>query len=212
MALIVRKSGSGNFISIGFPSHLIIGTGLIAGEALTKGDPLYVKNSDGKVYISQAVNGLAESDAVRFFSASDFAAGETISVFEGPITIGYSDGTAGKGKSVYLSATKWRLADAPVYAGQSALGYVLGDGYKIRLFSATSNRKIRTGTTTLVAGTKAVADTSITANSIILLTSNVDGGSPGWLRVSARTAGTSFTITSSNNADTSTVGYMIIEP
>lgn len=68
------------------------------------------------------------------------------------------------------------------------------------------------GTVTLVAGTKVVANTSVTANSRIFLTSQVDGGTPGFLRVSARVAGTSFTILSSNAADTSTVAYEIFEP
>lgn len=68
------------------------------------------------------------------------------------------------------------------------------------------------GTATLVAGSAVVANTSVTANSRILLTSNADGGTPGFLRVSARTAGTSFTITSSSGTDTSTVAYQIFEP
>jgi hypothetical protein len=68
------------------------------------------------------------------------------------------------------------------------------------------------GTAVLVAGTVTVANTSVTANSRIFLTSQADGGTPGFLRVTARVAGTSFTITSSNAADTSTVAYEIFEP
>jgi hypothetical protein len=68
------------------------------------------------------------------------------------------------------------------------------------------------GTATLVGGTVVVSNTSVTANSRIFLTSNTDGGTPGFLRVSARSAGVSFTITSSNGADTSTVAYQIFEP
>jgi hypothetical protein len=68
------------------------------------------------------------------------------------------------------------------------------------------------GTATLVAGAVTVANTSVTANSRIFVTSQVDGGTPGWLRVSARVAGTSFTITSSSGTDTSTVAYLIVEP
>lgn len=68
------------------------------------------------------------------------------------------------------------------------------------------------GTAVLVAGSKVVSNTSVTASSRILLTSQADGGTPGWLRVSARTAGTSFTITSSSATDTSTVAYQIFEP
>lgn len=71
---------------------------------------------------------------------------------------------------------------------------------------------IRTGQTTLVAGTKVVADTAITANSKIFTTVHTPGGAPGWLQVSARTAGTSFTILSSSNTDTSVVDYLIYEP
>ncbi len=68
------------------------------------------------------------------------------------------------------------------------------------------------GVTTLVAGSKVVAHTGITANSRIQLTSQSDGGTPGFLRVSARTPGTSFTITSSSGSDTSVVAYQIFEP
>jgi len=68
------------------------------------------------------------------------------------------------------------------------------------------------GTGTLVGGTLTVANTSVTANSRIFITSQVDGGTPGFLRVSARTAGTSFTVTSSSGTDTSTFAYEIYEP
>lgn len=68
------------------------------------------------------------------------------------------------------------------------------------------------GTAVLVAGTVTVANTSVTANSRIFLTSQADGGTVGFLRVSGRTAGTSFTITSSSATDTSTVAYEIFEP
>ncbi len=67
------------------------------------------------------------------------------------------------------------------------------------------------GIATLVGGTKVVTTTKVTANSRIQLTSNVDGGTPGWLRVSARTPGTSFTILSSSGTDTSQVAWLIVE-
>lgn len=72
--------------------------------------------------------------------------------------------------------------------------------------NATSGRAV------LVGGTVVVNTTKVTANSNIQLTSNADGGTPGFQRVSARTAGTSFTITSSNGADTSTISWLLIEP
>lgn len=68
------------------------------------------------------------------------------------------------------------------------------------------------GTAVLVAGTVVVANTSVTATSRIFLTAQSVGGTAGALAVTARTAGTSFTITSTNAADTSTVAYQIFEP
>ncbi len=70
----------------------------------------------------------------------------------------------------------------------------------------------RVGTATLVGGEKVVADTSITAASVIMLTTQSPGGTPGAVYVSARTAGTSFTISSTSGSDTSVVGYTITEP
>lgn len=70
----------------------------------------------------------------------------------------------------------------------------------------------RAGTATLVGGTVVVTDTAVTASSNIQLTCQTPGGTPGFLRVSARTASTSFTILSSSGTDTSVVGYLIIEP
>jgi pectate lyase-like protein len=76
----------------------------------------------------------------------------------------------------------------------------------------TEGSNAKQGTANLVGGSAAVSNTSVTANSRIFLESNVPGGTPGWLRVSARTPGTSFTITSSSGTDTSTVAYEIFEP
>lgn len=70
----------------------------------------------------------------------------------------------------------------------------------------------RMGTATLVAGTVLVATTEVTANSRIFLTAQTSGAAPGALRVSARVAATSFTITSTSGTDTSSVAWMIVEP
>jgi hypothetical protein len=73
-----------------------------------------------------------------------------------------------------------------------------------------SNAKM--GTVALQAGSASVATAAVTASSRVYLTSQADGGTPGFLRVSARTAGKSFTITSSSRADTSEVAWLIVEP
>lgn len=77
--------------------------------------------------------------------------------------------------------------------------------------SIKSGANARIGTSVLVGGTVTVANTSVTANSRIFVTSQVDGGTPGFLRVKNISAATSFDIVSSNGADTSTVAWYIIE-
>lgn len=62
-------------------------------------------------------------------------------------------------------------------------------------------------TATLAGGTATVAAPQVTATSRIWLTTQAPGGAPGWLQVSARTPGTSFTILSSSATDTSTVAW-----
>lgn len=63
------------------------------------------------------------------------------------------------------------------------------------------------GSATLVAGTVTVNSAYVTATNPIFVTNGT-----GWCRVSARVAGTSFTITSSSGADTSLVHYVILTP
>lgn len=65
------------------------------------------------------------------------------------------------------------------------------------------------GTATLVAGTVTVANTAITANSVIRYWRTTAGGTLGFLSLTL-TAGTSFTITSSSGTDTSTIYYEIV--
>lgn len=64
------------------------------------------------------------------------------------------------------------------------------------------------GTAVLSSGTVTVSSTIVTANSRILLTAQ-DNNTTGALRVSARSAGVSFTITSSVGTDSGVVAYQI---
>ena len=82
---------------------------------------------------------------------------------------------------------------------------VAGKGLQIK-----EGTNARMGTATLVAGVATVNNTSITANTRIFLTK--EGTLSAVIRVSARTPGTSFTITSGNNTDTSQVHWMLVEP
>jgi hypothetical protein len=84
---------------------------------------------------------------------------------------------------------------------------VAGQGLRV-----AEGANAKQGTAVLVAGTVTVANTSVTANSRIFLTGQVLGGTAGGLNVTSRVAGTSFTVTSTNAADTSTFAYEIVEP
>lgn len=99
---------------------------------------------------------------------------------------------------------------------QSADKLAIDDDWLINLagkgLRVKEGTNAKQGTSTLVAGTVVVANTSVTATSRIFLTAQSVGGTAGALAVTARTAGTSFTITSTNAADTSVVAWHIFEP
>lgn len=67
------------------------------------------------------------------------------------------------------------------------------------------------GVATLAASTVTVNTTAVTVNSRIFLTAQASSVT-GALRVNARVAGTSFTITSSGAAEAGPVAWMIVEP
>ena len=80
----------------------------------------------------------------------------------------------------------------------------------IRVAEGTNAKQ---GVATMSGGTVTVNTTSVTANSRIFLTiQDPNSGTPGYLWISARTPGTSFTIQSSSIIDTSIVAYEIFEP
>ena len=83
-------------------------------------------------------------------------------------------------------------------------------GYGLQIKEGSNARM---GTATLSGGTVTVSNTSITANTRIFLTT--DGGTlthVGSPYVSARSAGTSFTISSSNVLDSANVDWLLVEP
>lgn len=82
----------------------------------------------------------------------------------------------------------------------------VGAGILIKTGSnATAGTAVCNGTTDVV-----VSNTKVTANTIIMMTENVPGGTPSTPYVSTRTAGTSFSM-KCGAADTSTVGWFFVE-
>lgn len=100
---------------------------------------------------------------------------------------------------------------SPTFTGDvnASTGNVLvstiGKGLQVK---TGANSKI--GRAVLVAGAVTVANTSVTANSDIFKSVSTAGGVQGFLSHTI-SAGTSFTITSTNALDTSTVQWMIVE-
>lgn len=91
----------------------------------------------------------------------------------------------------------------------------VGDGTTAFPSLPTSFRKSRIVTAAaLVAGVKVVTDPLITANSIVIPILKTIGGVslPVAVAVTARTPGTSFTLTSGSASDTSVYTCLIIEP
>lgn len=86
----------------------------------------------------------------------------------------------------------------------------------LNIGSAGGGIQIKTGTNarlgqaTLVGGTVTVSNTSVTANTRVFLSRKTIGGTAGFLTYTL-TAGTSFTITSANGADTSVVDWLLVE-
>jgi Pectate lyase superfamily protein len=82
-----------------------------------------------------------------------------------------------------------------------------GKGLRVK-----SGTNARIGTATLAAGTVTVANTSVTANTVILLGGNAPvTANAGALFVSSVTPGTGFTVKSTNASDTSKFGYQLVE-
>lgn len=105
-----------------------------------------------------------------------------------------------------LGTTTDNGSDLAQIAGDCAV-VTAGKGIKIK-----EGSNARMGSVSLIGGTSTVSNTSVTASTRIFLTSESPGGTIGFLSVSGRSAGTSFTVTSSNILDTSTVAWLLVEP
>ena len=117
------------------------------------------------------------------------------------------------GGSVYLTMT----TSGSAFTGAVTCSTTLAVAGATTLGGGTAIAKLRHGSATLVAGTKTVTDTAITANSRIWINRFTDGGTLGDSYSITRSAGASFTITSKTanvtaTLDTSVVSYLIIEP
>jgi hypothetical protein len=128
------------------------------------------------------------------------------------------DTTASRDAKHANSDYSWFDAHKSAYVAALALTgdyTVMGDliagsaGKGLRIREGT-NAKL--GTAVLVAGSAVVTTSMVTPTSRIFLSNNASAGSVGTPYVSSRSPGKSFTISSTNRLDTSTIAWLIVEP
>lgn len=113
----------------------------------------------------------------------------------------WGSGTLARDTTLYRSAADILATDDDFAIKTAGKGLQVKEGSNAKMGTLTLN-----GATPVVVST-----TAATATSRIFLTTNTPGGVPAFCWVSARTAGTSFSVTGTA-ADTSTVAWMIVEP
>ena len=119
-------------------------------------------------------------------------------------------GTATTGQVLTLSSAATGESEFATAAFLPLAGGTLTGPVKIGS-AGTQFSKLFFGTTTLVAGSATVTNATITASTHIVVSVKTAGGTQGFLSTT-RSAGVSFTITSTSGTDTSTVAYIAIEP
>lgn len=86
----------------------------------------------------------------------------------------------------------------------------MSEGIKSSIVLANPHPILAGGQATLVAGTVTVSTPLISANSQVILTNALVGGTAGVLSVGTVVSGISFVINSSNASDTSTVNWFLV--
>jgi hypothetical protein len=158
-----------------------------------------ISNANGSTMGSAVLQGTTDGFNASFINALTAQTTGQVSLGAGIASTSNTTGT--------LVVTGGVGVSGAVYTGGNVDIAAVGSGLRV---AEGSNAK--QGVVTLAGTTTVVSNTSVTANSRIQLTGQADGGTPGWIRVSTRTAGTSFTITSSSSSDASVVAYEIFEP
>lgn len=179
--------------------------GIIVAKSTTSGGGNVLTMLD---FQQNGQNATTAQEILHTYNLRDNSTGRSA----GAIAFKYSDVGSGTQKTGWT----WRnlvggttLTDTMQLIGADLKLLVSGGGLYVK-----EGTNATMGTAVLVAGTVVVNTTKVTANSRIFLcaqslgTVTVGQG----LAISARTAGTSFTITSTSITDTSTVAWIIIEP
>lgn len=135
------------------------------------------------------------------------------------IHIGAGTATAGTAPIKLTNGVALATAEDGVFEYHSShLFYTIGstryqlDQQVLNGLSIKEGTNTTMGIATLSGGTVVVNTNKVTADSRIFLTAQATDANKGFLEVSTRTAGTSFTILSSNASDTRSIAWIIMEP
>ena len=121
--------------------------------------------------------------------------------------LGVIGGTASKRVLTLKAAAS---QSTQIFEAQDSSGNELVGIGSLGQLRVKSGANLRIGQATLIAGSAVVSNTSVTANTRIFLTVSTAGGTQGFLKTT-KSAGVSFTITSTSGTDTSTVDWFMVE-
>ena len=178
------------------------GLQIAVGGSTSLGDP-YVRFEVSGVAASTMTMGLDNSDSDIFKISNSTALGTSDA-----LTLTQA-GALGATTSVTAGTTLTATLGAITATDGDLVLNTAGNGVNIK-----EGSNARLGVVDLTTGSAVVSTTEVTANSRIFLSIQVLGtvGAPMPIGVTARTPATSFTITSSDGTDTSTIAWMIVEP
>lgn len=214
-ALAITTTANGQLANnLVFPSQqlMVVTTGAVTADAYAGG---YAKITAGSDTYSLRVahnTGTASAGNItlvfeeNLYNTTALVPGtDTVTLSTSPDTVTTTTATGNVDCGYAVNAVPAVASGSAVYAWTQVSGQSVAGPQVVPLAAP-----VLTGTATLVGGTVTVANTSITANSIIWLANKTIGGTAGALYISAKTASTSFAITSTSGTDTSVVQYYIM--
>lgn len=188
---VVGASGGVSYVgSFGNTPTLLLVNNAEVARATTVGLQVGVPTADGQVFLTKGTGSFAGK--VDFYSSADVRVG---SIGSTDATLQYYDALGGR-SHIFNQAVS--------VTGNLTLN-TAGNGLVVK-----TGTNARLGGAALVAGTVTVSNTSYSANTFVLLTRQTPGGGQGQLSVTG-TPGVSFTILSTDNSETSTVAWFLVE-
>lgn len=180
----------------GTGTHQFTGNGIVANV-----NSLQISSSDGSIQVAPTTGVILQSKT-----------GSTANSV--PLNIQSAGGFSGSGADLNAEDLKIVGGNGDTNGNGGDLYFNPGDGNGTGINGTIyvrdgSNRTM--GIATLVGGTVTINNNLITANTRIFYSVQTAGGTQGFLRTT-RSAGTSFTITSTSATETSTVAWFLVEP